>query len=148
MDDAGGVGLAEAVGHLDPDVEERSNGHRTRLEQRAQRSPFDELQDDEKNPVRGPELVERDDVRMVEAGDGIRLLLEAAAALGVRGDGGGQHFEGHLAPELEVARAVDLPHPSRAQQGEDLIRAHPRARRYGHEDQRESYLRPVPRRKE
>ena len=60
---------------------------------------------------------------------GPRLLLEAAQALGIGREDGGQHLDRDVAPEPRVARAVDLAHPARAERDEDLVGAEARCRR-------------------
>src|SRR5262249_31665132 len=40
----------------------------------------------------------------------------------------GQHLQGHLPPQLGVARAVDLPHPAAGEVGEDFVLADPASR--------------------
>ena len=44
-----------------------------------------------------------------------------ASALAVAGELLGQHLDRHLAPEPRVARAIDLTHPSRAEERQDLV---------------------------
>ena len=92
----------------------------------------DVLHDDEVDPVRRLDLVDGDDVRMVEGGGGTRLLDEAQSSVLVRHPLGGQDLDRDLAAESCVAGAVDLAHPSRAQQGEDLVGPELRAGRERH----------------
>ena len=54
-------------------------------------------------------------------GEELRLALEAGEPLGVLRHLGGQHLEGHLAPELRVGGAVDLAHAARAERGGDPV---------------------------
>ena len=63
------------------------------------------------------------DVRMVERGEDLRFALEAGQAIGIVGEGIGQDFQGDIAIELGVARAIDLAHAARTESGENLIRA-------------------------
>ena len=51
------------------------------------------------------------------------LLLEAAQAIGVGGEGGRQDLDRDVAAEARVLGAVDLPHAARADGGEDLVGA-------------------------
>jgi hypothetical protein len=69
------------------------------------------LHDDEVAAVRGLDLVDRDDVRMVEGGGGAGLLYEASPALLVH-PLGREDLDGDLAVQAWVERAVDLAHPS------------------------------------
>jgi hypothetical protein len=61
-----------------------------------------------------------------------RFLLEALAAVRVRRELRREDLDGHIAPETRIPRAVDLPHPSRAQRRENLEGAKTRSRRQCH----------------
>ena len=74
----------------------------------------------------------RDDVRMIERGCRLRFLDEAAAAALIGDPIGGQHFDGDLAPQPWVARAIDLAHAPGADKAEDLVAAEPSTRLQGH----------------
>ncbi len=50
------------------------------------------------------------DVWMVQGCGSASLLLETSEALGVRGELGGQHLDGHLAAQARVLRQVHLAH--------------------------------------
>ena len=69
---------------------------------------------------------------MVERGGGARLLLEAAQAIGVGGERGGQDLDRHVAPEPRIARAIDLAHAAGAERRDDLVRAEADTRSQGH----------------
>ena len=49
---------------------------------------------------------------MIQRGRGARFLLEAAQTVGVGGKGRGQHFDGDIASEPRIARAIHLAHPA------------------------------------
>ncbi len=125
--DVGGVSLGEAVGHL--------GGDRQRLARRGH--PFgedlpqclsrDELHGDPGDPVGLPDVVDRDDVRVVERGSGPGLLLEALQPLRVGGQGGRQHLDRDLAPEPRVPRLVHLSHSPGTQGRLDLVRTESRS---------------------
>ncbi len=53
-------------------------------------------------------------------------MLEPRQPLGVRGECVGQHLDGDLAAQLDVARPVDLAHAARPERREDLVRAQAR----------------------
>ena len=59
---------------------------------------------------------------MVERRGRTRFLLEAAQPIGIGTERRRQHLDRHLAPEPWIARAIDLPHPARAEGGLDLVR--------------------------
>ena len=60
---------------------------------------------------------------MVQAGDRLRLALEALAEIGVVGDVRGQHLDGDGAIQAGVSGFVDLAHAARAEGGVDLVGA-------------------------
>ena len=136
MHDAGAVGLGEAVGGLRGDAEERLRRQRTVRENLPQRSALDELHRDELDAVRGTDVVDGDEVRVVQRRSRARLFLEALDPLGVRSDRRGQHLEGDVASEPCVTGAIDLAHPAGSESGDDLERSQARARRKRHESGR------------
>ena len=56
---------------------------------------------------------------MIQGGQNLGFALEAREALGIGGDGLGQHLDRHLAAELRVLGPIDLPHTAFAQLGGD-----------------------------
>ena len=60
---------------------------------------------------------------MVERGQQARFAREAGAALGIGGEGGRQDLDRDVAPELAVARAIDLSHPAGAERRHNRVRA-------------------------
>ncbi len=63
------------------------------------------------------DIVESADVRVIEGGDGVRLGLESGAEFLA------DNFDGDIAAETGVMRAVDLAHASRSDRREDFVRA-------------------------
>ena len=51
----------------------------------------------------------------------LRRALEALDELGIRSELGTEHLERDAPPEAEFARPVDLPHPARADELDDLV---------------------------
>ena len=118
VDDAGGVGLGQALGGLDGDIEQPLG--RQRLaggDELAQGLSLDQLHGDVEGAVGLADVVDGQDVGMIQGRGRAGLLLEALAAIGIRRDGGGQDLDRDLAPELRVPRPVDLAHPARARAG-------------------------------
>ena len=72
------------------------------------------------------------DGRVIERGERAGLALGAHQAIGIRGEGFRQNLDGHVAPELRVARAVDLAHAAGAERTGDLVPAEASAGREGH----------------
>ena len=64
-----------------------------------------------------------DDVRVVDRGERFRLASEAVEPRAIACDVGRQHFDGHIAPQPRIARAIDLAHAAGAQQREDFVEA-------------------------
>src|SRR6185503_10805909 len=72
--------------------------------------------------------MDRDDVDVVEGGDGLGFALEAFEARRIAGESGGEQFESDIAFELQVPCAIDLAHAPLTQEllnpmvAEDLSR--------------------------
>ena len=72
------------------------------------------------------EIVDGQDVRMRERGDGPGFALESRARVGVGDDVGRKDFDRDMALELGVACAIDLTHPTGAKRCNYFIGAKPR----------------------
>ena len=70
-----------------------------------------------------PDVVDGRDVGMIQNAGRPRLLLEAPQAIRVGGKRRRQDFDRDVAPESRVLGPIDLPHPSRAEGGQDFVRA-------------------------
>ena len=114
--DAPGVGLGQGFRDLGGVVEELRHGEGAELEQLAERLALHELHGDVGRVVHPPDVVDRDDVRVVEGRGGPGLLLEPGEPLRAGRGLGPQDLDGHRAPQPDVLRAVDLAHPARAQE--------------------------------
>ena len=123
MRDALAVRLVEPIRDLDGDLERLIERQRAPLQPLGQRVPLQVLHDQEVDPVLLTDVVERANVRVVQAGDGLRLALEPLLEIGVRGDMLGEDFDGDRAVQAGVARFVHFAHPARAEWREDLIGA-------------------------
>ena len=64
---------------------------------------------------------DRDDVGVVEGGDGTSFALEAREAVGIVGHLSRQHLESHVTAELRVIGAIHLPHAARADRRGDVV---------------------------
>ena len=60
-------------------------------------------------------------VGMGKRRQGLGLAVEPGVAVGIAGEGVGQDFQGHVAVEFGVPRAVDLAHAPGADLGEDFV---------------------------
>ena len=61
------------------------------------------------------------DVRVAQAGDGLRLALEPGAAVRIGADVGREHLDRDGAIEAGVAGLVDIAHAAGPDGGEDLV---------------------------
>ena len=95
---------------------------------RSRPSPLDQLHRQEPDAVLILDRIERDDIRVVEAGHGARLVFESRQAFGVRGHVGRQHLERDVTTEAAIARTVHLAHAARAERGDDLVLTEPGSR--------------------
>jgi hypothetical protein len=150
MDDALPVGGREGIRDLCADGERLLEAELPLLQPRRERLPLEALHHQEVDrlrrlcPSRLPPcalhltlehlaagVVERADVRVGQAGDRLRLALEARAARGIRREGWRQDFDRDEALEARVARLVHLAHPARAEARDDLVGAETRSGREG-----------------
>ena len=89
----------------------------------GQRRPLDQFHDEDRGTRRVLDAKERGDVRMIERRQNARFPVEAGAAVGVGGPVAGQQFEGYLATQTRITRAIHLAHPARAERCYDLEHA-------------------------
>ena len=92
------------------------------IEALAQRRAFEQLHDGVKRAALRSEIVDGQDVRVRQRGDGARLALESRQRI-VRVRIAEEHFDGDVAMKTAVARAPHLAHPARADPRDDFIRA-------------------------
>lgn len=130
--DARGVGGNQGLGDRARDAQGLPGLQRACREPLAQGHAVHELHRDEAHSLLFADLVDGDDAGVVQGRGGAGLALEAAQALGAGGDLAGQHLDGGLAPELQVAGAIDLPHAPGAQGRQDLVGSEPRSRCQAH----------------
>jgi hypothetical protein len=109
---------AEAAGELQRDVEDLLPGQR-QLEL-VQALPAHELRGQVRPPPGPADAVDRQDVGVVQPGDGAGLDEEALARGLVRADRG-QELHRHRAPEQGVARLEDLAHGAATERPDDLV---------------------------
>jgi len=60
------------------------------------------------------------DVRVVQRRERLGFATESGETFGVTREGVWEDLDGDIAPELRIARAIHLAHPTFAHQGEDL----------------------------
>ena len=123
VDDALVVSLFQRLCDLLRERKALSKGKSSGFEAFGECRSLDQLHDESACFAAGLEAVDLGDVRMVQLGEELRLALEAGQALLVLGERGGEDLDRHLALELGVGGAVDLPHAAFADLGGDLVGA-------------------------
>jgi uncharacterized protein len=119
--DAARVRGAEGVGGSSDEPHRLGPGRAAAAHDRRERLPLDELHDQEGTIALGADVEEGDDPGVVQRARRAGLAQEPGLAVGIRGGGGGEHLDGHLAPEALVDGTMDLPHRSAAERGEEPV---------------------------
>src|SRR5262245_49316356 len=127
MADSGLMRTSQPVRDLGGQREETLVRKRTLREQIAQGLSVDELHGNEGDGVLPPDVMDRDDIRVVESRGGASFLLEAEETFTIDREFLGQDLDRDLAGELGVARAIDLAHSSSAERRENLVDTEPGA---------------------
>ena len=117
----------ETVRDFDCVFDRAALGDRTGGEAAAQRQTFEKLRDDEGRAVVRPELVNRQQIRMIENARRACLLLESCDALAIGGKRSGKNFDCHFAPDPWIARAVHFAHAAGTEQSDNFVLADSRA---------------------
>ena len=107
---------------LPADVDRLGRRQRAAGERLAQRRALEQLGDEIRLIVVGPDVVDREDVGVVQDCGRAGFLLEAAQPNGIAGPERRQHLDRDIAVEPRIARPVDVAHASGAEGGEDLVR--------------------------
>jgi hypothetical protein len=115
------VGLGEAFGDFDAEIENAGHPEPLFFDDVSELLAADELHDHESDAFRIVDLVDHGDVGMLKGSGGLRLLDEAALALGIGDEVGRQNLESDLAVQLGVHGTVDDAHAAAAQLIEDLV---------------------------
>src|SRR5262249_19924375 len=108
MDDPGGMSRRERPGDLHGDVERWGQFHPAVRQLLAERLTVNELGGDEMCLADFPDVVNREDVRMIERGGGARFPLEAMHAVLISGEASGEQFERDLATEPGILLQINL----------------------------------------
>ncbi len=127
MDDALFVRGRQRIGDGRGNREHVGGRHPALGDRGIERLSLDQLHGQEVDAGRLFDREDGDDVRVVDGGEGLGLAPEAVEAVAVGGHLARDHFEGDIAPQLRVGRAVDLTHAAGSQEGDDLKRTEARA---------------------
>ena len=93
---------------------------------------LDQLHRQEPHAVLILDRIERDDVRVVEAGDDAGFVFESRQAFRVRGHAGRQYLEGHVTTESVIPGPIHLAHAAGAERRDDVVSTESGAYRDGH----------------
>jgi hypothetical protein len=129
VDHALGVRGRQSVRELPRVVDRLSKRQRPAREPLAQRLALEQLHHGERHRALAPEVVDREDARVRERRDRLRLALEAGERLGGLREVRREHLYCHVAVELGVARPVHFAHPAGAEGSLDPVRPESIARR-------------------
>jgi hypothetical protein len=87
----------------------------------AQRGTGEQLHHDE-GPARVlVDCMDRGEIRVVQRREQVCFACEASRVVGVAHNDLRKHFDGYLALELRIERAINLPHAARANPRDDLV---------------------------
>ena len=127
MDDAARVCGRDGVRDRNRDAQQLVQAQSLPRDDRVERGAAHVLHDDEVDGAFRLDMVNRDDVRMVEGGGGLRFLEKAAPAAFVVHPVGRQDLDGDLAAEARIAGPIHFAHPARANRCEHFVDAEPRS---------------------
>ena len=123
VDDAAAVRVGECAHDLGDEVHRLAPVHAAAaLHILLEGDPVDQLHDDILRVTRGGDVIDRDDVRMGELGNGARLVAEAAAELRVVRQFVLENLDRHETVQPVTLRLVDVGHAAAA----DQLRSHMR----------------------
>ena len=129
MDDAARVRRGQTLGDRGANVHRIAPGHCPLRQPGPKRVPLEQLHDGHGLVVHDRELVNRHDAGVGERCDRPRLGLEAPPHLGIGGDVRRHDFDGDVAIEPWVARAIHFAHAAGPDRSDDLVLSEARAGR-------------------
>ena len=115
MHNALGVGRVEGVGDINGDRHQQLDLKRLIADQVLQGLAFQVLHGDEGAPVVLANVVNCANIRMIQAGSGLRFAAKAAEQMLVGVDFVGKKFEGDEAPQASVLGLENHAHPPAAE---------------------------------
>ncbi len=116
-----GVRRVERIGDLHAEVEHRLHRQRSVREPPAQGGPVEQLHDEKRQIAMAPDVIERADVRMAERRCRTRFTLKALERKRILRQLRREKFDGNLAAETRVLRAIDDTHAAFANLVEDPV---------------------------
>jgi hypothetical protein len=127
MDDALRVRRLQPVGNLNAQFENLIGSHRLARYPMAEGLALQQFHHEEGRAIMLADIVQGTDVRVTQAGNGLRFALEAGTAVGIGTGLGWKDLDGNRAVEAGVAGAVHLAHAAGADEGIDLVGTEARA---------------------
>ena len=121
MRDGALVRRADGVGKRNRDRQQPIQRHASGGDEGVERLALHQFHRQEQPALVLFDRVNRDDVGMIQRGDGSRFAGEALAAIRIGGDGVGQDLEGHPPAEFQVLGLVHLAHPARPKRTHDPV---------------------------
>ncbi len=125
MSDALAMRLVQRIGNFDGVLQNLLQRQRTFCESLRKRLAFEMLHHQVVGPILVAHVIERADVRMIQAGDDAGLALEPLARLRARSKMCGKHLDGNDAIESRVSSLIHLAHAAFAELRDDLVVAEP-----------------------
>ena len=104
----------QRVGDLPRDGQRFTDRDRPPFEPIGKRLALDELEHERGRAIHVLDAVDGADVRMIQRGQQPRFALEAGEPLGIDREQARKDLDRDVAPELRVARAIDLAHAAGA----------------------------------
>ena len=93
------------------------------IEQRPQAFPLQQLGDQKRRAVVLTDVMNGENVGMVKRGHRPRLLLKAAQAVAIAGEGFRKNFQSYIAPQARIFRAIHFSHAACAKRGLNFVGA-------------------------
>jgi hypothetical protein len=121
MHDAALVGRFDRLGDLGGHVERLAKRQRPTSEAGREGLARDELQYEERRVPRLFEPVDRGDVGVIQAREGLCFAPEPCQPLGIKGELGGERLERHVTGQARVARPIDFSHAACTEMGQDVV---------------------------
>jgi len=126
------VRLVERAGNLNPILQYLNRWQRSLFQSLGQRLAVQVFHDNEINAVLVADVVQRADVRMIQAGNNFGLALEALTACRIVSKMRRKNLDSDGAVQARVPRPIYFPHSTSTQRSDDLVRAQSRAVRQRH----------------
>jgi hypothetical protein len=132
VDDSLLVSRGKAARDLKSDLDRTPDGHGRSADSRSEVLSFEQLADRIDGSAFVSKIVDREDVRVREGGDGSRLALEPSDSFGIESEPLGKDLDRNLPPQTGIRRAIDLAHPADSQWSNDFVGTQTRTRLQRH----------------